>query len=118
MAYVLSRFAAASTRPLERSQLTAPATDYWSSKQLCNALEAIEWLQSGLSETSENQRRSRGQQYLYVASAYALTGDIHNAALALKRTGAGRLLPCTAYGRSTNQEVCRDQYTLSNPARI
>ena len=49
-----------------------------------NALEAIEWLQRGLSETSENQRRSRGQQNLYLASAYALTGDIRSAALALR----------------------------------
>ena len=50
-------------------------------------------LQRGLSETSENQRRSRGQQNLYLASAYALTGDIHNAALALRE--ANRCWPFT-----------------------
>ena len=49
-----------------------------------NALEAIEWLQRGLSETSEHQRRNRAQQNLYLASAYALTGDIHSASLALR----------------------------------
>ena len=37
-----------------------------------NASDAIDWLQRGLSETSENEGRSRGQQLLYLASAYAL----------------------------------------------
>jgi adenylate cyclase len=49
-----------------------------------DVVEAIDWLQRGLSETSENQRRSRGRQSLYLASAYALTGDVHSAELALR----------------------------------
>lgn len=48
------------------------------------AHEAIEWLQRGLSQTSETERRSRGQQNLYLTSAYALAGDMDSAALTLR----------------------------------
>jgi adenylate cyclase len=48
------------------------------------APEAIEWLERGLSETSETEQRSRGQQNLYLASAYALTGNIDSAARILR----------------------------------
>jgi TolB-like protein/tetratricopeptide (TPR) repeat protein len=48
------------------------------------APEAVEWLQRGLSQTSETERRSRGQQYLYLTSAYALAGDMDSAALSLR----------------------------------
>jgi adenylate cyclase len=48
------------------------------------ASEAIEWLQRGLSETSENERGSQDQQNLHLASAYALIGDIDSAARILR----------------------------------
>jgi adenylate cyclase len=48
-----------------------------------NASEAVDWLQHGLDETSENERRSRGLQNLYLASAYALMHDTERATLAL-----------------------------------
>jgi TolB-like protein len=48
------------------------------------ASEAIEPLQRGLSDTSDNERRSRGQQSLRLASAYALMGNMDRAAIALK----------------------------------
>jgi TolB-like protein/tetratricopeptide (TPR) repeat protein len=44
------------------------------------ASEAIDWLQRGISVTPGSERRSRGQQNLYLASAYALTGDMERAA--------------------------------------
>ena len=47
------------------------------------ASEAVDWLQRGLSETSENERRSRGHQNLYLASAYALMHDTERAARTL-----------------------------------
>ena len=43
------------------------------------ASEAVDWLQHGLDETSENERRSRGLQNLYLASAYALMHDTERA---------------------------------------
>jgi adenylate cyclase len=43
------------------------------------ASEAVDWLQHGLDETSENERRSRGLQNLYLASAYALMHDAERA---------------------------------------
>ena len=43
------------------------------------ASEAVDWLQRGLNETSENERRSRGLQNLYLASAYALMHDTERA---------------------------------------
>jgi tetratricopeptide (TPR) repeat protein len=55
------------------------------------ASEAIEWLQRGLGETSENERISRSRQNLYLASAYALVDDIGSAAIALKK--ASQLWP-------------------------
>ena len=48
-----------------------------------DAAEAIDWLERGLSETPEAERRSKGQQNLYLASAYALMGDTESAARAL-----------------------------------
>jgi tetratricopeptide (TPR) repeat protein len=47
------------------------------------ASDAVHWLQRGLSETSEAERRSKGQQTLYLASAYSLMGDMESAACAL-----------------------------------
>ena len=48
-----------------------------------DAAEAIDWLERGLSETPEAERRNKGQQNLYLASAYALMGDTESAARAL-----------------------------------
>lgn len=50
-----------------------------------NATEAIEWLERGLSETSEAERRSIAHQYLHLASAYALAGRIGAASNALSK---------------------------------
>ncbi len=46
--------------------------------------EAIDPLRRGLSATPNSERRSRGQQGLYLASAYALLGDVSSATIALK----------------------------------
>jgi hypothetical protein len=48
------------------------------------ASEAVDWLQHGLNETSENERRSRGLQNLYLASAYALMHDTERATRTLR----------------------------------
>ena len=48
-----------------------------------DAAEAIDWLERGLSETPEAERRSKGQQNLWLASAYAVVGDTESAARAL-----------------------------------
>jgi tetratricopeptide (TPR) repeat protein len=48
------------------------------------ASEAIDWLQRGVSATPESERRSIGQQNLYLASAYALAGDMERAAHTLR----------------------------------
>jgi class 3 adenylate cyclase/TolB-like protein/tetratricopeptide (TPR) repeat protein len=47
------------------------------------ATAAIDWLQRGIGVMPESERRSRGRQTLYLASAYALTGDMERAAQAL-----------------------------------
>jgi class 3 adenylate cyclase/TolB-like protein/tetratricopeptide (TPR) repeat protein/rhodanese-related sulfurtransferase len=48
-----------------------------------DAAEAIDWLERGLSETPEAERRSKGQQNLYLASAHALVGNTESAVRAL-----------------------------------
>jgi TolB-like protein/tetratricopeptide (TPR) repeat protein len=48
-----------------------------------DAAEAIAWLERGLSETPEAERRSKGQQNLWLASAYAVMGETESAARAL-----------------------------------